>query len=375
MVVKVVFGIIAALTVLAEEFPRGQIIEEVKCGADSAQSYALYIPSDYTPGSAWGVIFGFDPRARGRTPVERFQAAAEKYGYIVAGSNNSRNGSWPNSMAAAAAMARDVATRFSLDPKRVYTAGMSGGARVAMGVALGNNVIAGVIAASAGFPDGRPAKKAPFAVFGTAGSEDFNYIEMRDVDRNLTTPHRLAIFEGGHVWLSAELAMEAIEWMELRAVRDGKSARDVGEIFDKRVAAAEKLKGRLLLEALEGIVEDFQTLRDVKALEARVAALKKDKHVRDEVAALKKEEDNERRMLDQFLSLERELATAEVKSQILGQLRELWKKQHAVATGSENTANRRVARRVMRGLASGVMERGKDKDYVKIVEEFRLPRV
>lgn len=329
------------------------------------QGYALYLPSGYTPGSGWGVIFGFDPRARGRTPVERFQAAAEKYGYIVAGSNNSRNGSWPNSMAAAQAMARDVASRFSLDEKRVYTAGMSGGARVAMGVALGNNVIAGVIAASAGFPDGRAAKKAPFAVFGTAGTEDFNYIEMRDLDRTLTTPHRVAIFEGGHVWLSPELAMEAVEWMELRA------GRGTEAIYQKRVTALEGLSGRKLLEAIENLIEDFRTLRDVKAFEARAAVLKKDKQVRAEIAALKKEEDSERRMLDEFLGLEQQLGKAEV----LGQLRERWKRAHAAATQPEDSANRRVARRVMRGLASGAMERGKDKDYVKIVEEFRLPRV
>ena len=363
--VKVVFGIIAALGLVAEEFPRGQIIEEVKCAADAAQSYSLYLPSGYTPGRAWGVIFGFDPRARGRTPVERFQAAAEKYGYIVAGSNNSRNGSWPNSMAAAQAMARDVASRFSVDEKRVYTTGMSGGARVAMGVALGNNFIAGVIAASAGFPDGKPLKRVPFAVFGTAGTEDFNYIEMRDLDRTLTTPHRVAIFEGGHVWLSAELAMEAIEWMEVRA------GRGVEEIYLRRAATLENLKGRSLLLAVEGVVEDFRAHRDVKAFEARAAALRKDKLVREEVAALKKEEDNERRMLDQFLTLEQQLG----QGQVLGQLRELWKKAHAAATASEDSANRRVARRVMRGLAAGVMERGKDKDYVKIVEEFRLPRV
>ncbi len=360
-----VFGIIAALAVSAEEFSRGQIIEEVKCAADAAQSYSLYLPSGYGPGRAWGVIFGFDPRARGRTPVERFQSAAEKYGYIVAGSNNSRNGSWPNSMAAAQAMARDVASRFSLDEKRVYTTGMSGGARVAMGVALGNSFVAGVIAASAGFPDGKPAKRAPFAVFGTAGTEDFNFIEMRDLDRTLTTPHRVAIFEGGHVWLSSELAMEAVEWMEVRA------GRSVEEIYAKRGSALEKLQGRKLLVALEAMVEDFREHRDVKAFEARAAALRKDKQLRDEIAALKKEEESERRMLDQFLALEQQLG----QGQVLGQLRELWRKAHAAATAAEDSAHRRVARRVMRGLAAGVMERGKDKDYVKIVEEFRLPRL
>src|SRR5260221_4607901 len=98
------------------------------------------------------MIVAFDPRARGRTAVERYQAAAESYGYIVAGSNNSRNGSWEVSMAAIEAMSADVYARFRIDDKRIYTAGTSGGARVALPVALGSGPIAGVIAPNARVP-------------------------------------------------------------------------------------------------------------------------------------------------------------------------------------------------------------------------------
>ena len=41
-------------------------------------------------------------------------------------------------------------------------AGMSGGARVALGVALASKDIAGVIASSAGYPDDRVRKALPF---------------------------------------------------------------------------------------------------------------------------------------------------------------------------------------------------------------------
>ena len=86
---------------------------------------ALFVPAGYTPARAWPVIFAFDPGGRGRTPVERYQAAAERYGFIVVGSNNSRNGSTeiPKILAA---MTADVAERLAVDPKRVYLAGMSG---------------------------------------------------------------------------------------------------------------------------------------------------------------------------------------------------------------------------------------------------------
>ena len=218
------------LLLAVADLPTGRLVESVKCAADPSQSYALYLPSRFSPDRVWPVIFAFDPGARGRIPVERYQAAAEKYGYIVAGSNNSRNGSWAVSMTSAQAMMTDVAARFALNPQRIYTAGMSGGARVALGVALGLPNIAGVIASSAGYPDSKPRKSVPFSLFGTAGTEDFNYLEMRHVDRELTTPHHLAIFEGGHVWLSSELATDAVEWMEIQAMKAGRKPRDEAEI-------------------------------------------------------------------------------------------------------------------------------------------------
>src|SRR5438552_19004603 len=88
----------------AADWATGQVIPDINCAADASQSYALYLPTNYDTARAWPVIFAFDPGARGRVPVERYQAAAEKYGYIVAGSNNSRNGSWEVSAAAARAM-------------------------------------------------------------------------------------------------------------------------------------------------------------------------------------------------------------------------------------------------------------------------------
>ncbi|HUP40875.1 MAG TPA: hypothetical protein VM115_12200 [Vicinamibacterales bacterium] len=208
--------LLAAASAFAADLPAGQIIDRVICAADASQSYALFVPTDYTPSRPWPVIFAFDPGGRGRTPVERYRAADERYGYIVVGSNNSRNGS-TQIPAILAAMTNDVASRFAIDRARVYLAGMSGGARIALGIALASKSIAGVVASSAGYPDSRVRRALPFPIFATAGTEDFNHLEMRRLVRELTTPHRLAIFNGGHVWLSSDLALEAVQWMELQA--------------------------------------------------------------------------------------------------------------------------------------------------------------
>jgi poly(3-hydroxybutyrate) depolymerase len=167
--------------------------------------YSLYLPSNFTTDRMWPIILAFDAGGRGRRGVERYQAGAERYGYIVAGSNNSRNGPWKPSLDAARAMTADLTGRFPVDPKRVYTAGMSGGARVAMMLALQPELIAGrihpgiagVLASSAGFPPGEFRESVAFPIFATAGTDDFNYLEVLNLDRTLRSPHRVVVFEVG----------------------------------------------------------------------------------------------------------------------------------------------------------------------------------
>jgi predicted esterase len=200
--------------------PTGQIVDRVACTADATQTYALYLPANYSGDRRWPVILAFDAGGRGRMPVERFQAAAEKFGYIVAGSYNSRNGPVDVSFTAAQAMLDDLTRRFNIDPKRMYAAGQSGGARFALELALTTGKFAGVVASSAGFLQPDPPKSVPFRIFGTAGTEDFNNLEMRQLDRFLTSPHRVVVFNGTHEWLPSDLAIEAMEWMQTGKIHD-----------------------------------------------------------------------------------------------------------------------------------------------------------
>jgi dienelactone hydrolase len=367
---RFVFASLLALTARAGDLPQGQLIEGVDCTADATQSYALYIPSLYRAAVPSAVVIAFDPGGRGRVPVERFQKAAEMYGYIVAGSNNSRNGSLERSVAAAQAMWRDVAARFTIDSKRIYSAGMSGGARVAMNLALGaakpeniggakpESFFAGVIACSAGFPDATPRKTVPFAVFGTAGTEDFNYLEMRALDRELISPHRVVIFEGGHAWLSSDLAVEAIEWMEIQAMRSGRRAKDpalIDRVFAKRSASI----GPGDYVASVALAADFEGLHDV-------VPIAESKAVRD---AIKHDRELEQR--EERLSVElNTLAQGDLRA-LRTQLKDLKKR----AGAPDDSPDRRMARRIVAGFSMGVRESGPsvNPELRKLVEELRKP--
>jgi hypothetical protein len=75
----------------AEEIARGQVIPKVTGKIDAQFSYALYLPSYYTPEKKFPVIYAFEPAARGAYPVERFKEAAEKFGYVIIASNSAAN--------------------------------------------------------------------------------------------------------------------------------------------------------------------------------------------------------------------------------------------------------------------------------------------
>jgi len=366
-----------ASIVLAQDLPRGQVVDEVKCAGDPTQSYALYLPSNYSRDRTWSLLLALHPAARGRAMVDAYRAAAEKYGYIVAGSNNSRNGPWQVSIASIQAMSADLEQRVSIDRNRVYLTGLSGGARVAMQVALGSKIVAGVIASSAGYPDSKPRKSLPFVVFGTAGTEDFNYIELRMLDRALTTPHRLAIFEGGHTLPPEHVVLDAIEWLELQAMKSGRKTRDealIDQLFDTRQRAiAASTSPAAIAHLLKDLADDFNGLRDVSAAAARASELSKQKDVKSALARQRADDDAEARQLDEVFALEAGVRDESRHLESLGRLRDWLSRCARQADAAADSPERRRARRVLRAITMGAADRVQDGEYLKLLQQYRQP--
>jgi len=368
---KAITLVMATAASRAADLPTGQIVDSVECALDHTQHYVLYLPTNYTPSRQWSVILAFDGGARGRVPVERYRQAAEKYGYIVAGSLNSRNGPWEVSMNAAKAMTTDVKARFSVDPKRVYTAGMSGGARVAMKIALESKQIAGVFASSAGFPD-EFISRLPFPVFGSAGTDDFNHMEMYQLDRRMTSAHRVLYFEGGHTWLPAELAMQGVEWMELQAMKSGLRPHDTALLDSWFAARAERIDALQdntdTLRSLIHLITDFEGLEDVKKFGDRAARLLKQQDVRD---ALSEEPKNEERELQVQRELF-ELRDRWYNGASFAKLKERITPLLAQSKTADDSEDRRIARRVLSNFAAS--SRGiRDPQYQELLDAIPRP--
>jgi dienelactone hydrolase len=204
-----------AATLAGQDVQPGRIVEKVECRSNAQQSYALYLPSSYSKARQWPVLYCLDPRARGRAPVERFQAAAEKLGVIVAGSNNARNGPFPPFAEALQAMVEDTGERLSIDPDRIYAAGFSAAGQVAARWAENGRIAGIVLSGSSIDPSALPAKPS-FRVFGAAGVDDFAYYDMHAMSVALAkrdVQNRFREFAGGHEWLPADAAEEALRFL------------------------------------------------------------------------------------------------------------------------------------------------------------------
>ncbi|MFB3905098.1 MAG: hypothetical protein ACE15E_16735 [Acidobacteriota bacterium] len=273
-----------------DDFPRGVLIERVACLRQPRQTYALYLPSTYSPQAPHPILYCFDPAARGRVPVELFRDPAEERGYIVVGSNNSRNGPWGPIQEAIQAIWDDTHVRFALDPRRFYTTGMSGGGGPAWTLA-GSGAAGTIISASVLDITEEHLKNVSFVFFGTAGLADFNYPY---VDRHteallrLGKPARFETFAGGHAWPPELLAFEALKWLDLQAMKSGLKPQDDAfldaELQRRRQQAAGlEAEGKLweAWMAWRYLALDFAGLRDTGESEAKAAALAREKKVRD----------------------------------------------------------------------------------------------
>lgn len=379
-VLFVCFGLSLSIPAAAQsrsEFTVGAITDKVVCQADATQSYALYLPTGYTPQRSWPILYGFDPGGRGRQPVELFKDAAEKYGWIVVGSHNSRNGPGVPLNDIIAALWQDTHERFAIDEQRVYTTGMSGGSRVAASVAIGlPGRVAGVIACGAGFPYAKnPTREMRFAYFALAGVEDFNLIELNQLEESLTKSnltHQLLTFAGAHTWPSKALLEEAVVWYEVMAfqmkLRQPDAAR-LNALYDQSLQHARTLEAEgQLYEAFMRyriLAQAFNGLRATDEVVTRLQGLQRNKDVQEQLNQLKAADRLQESRGRELMTVVQGLRSAETQMQSLSEGKGLvarYRKQSEVAAPS---TERLVARRLLGQFSVTVSEEANGEMYRK----------
>jgi hypothetical protein len=294
------------------ELEKGKVIPSVACVKNVSHTYALYLPKSFVADKKYPLILCFDAHGSGYKPVDLLQEQAEKFGYVIVGSNVSKNGiSMQANFEHYDILLDDILTRFGIDKLRIYTCGFSGGSRVASTIAISKGGISGVIGCSAGFPPVKDGIRQKFDFFGYAGNDDMNYAEMLALDRTLENSgfrHQLVVFNGTHDWPPKEYMAESIVWTELNAMKDGKKPVDKSFVseqlatFDKQYTDSQN-SGNAYEEYLltKKLINYFKGLADVKKYEDQLSSLEKDQAVQNGIKKALADELKEQTLQQQYV--------------------------------------------------------------------------
>lgn len=272
----------------SEEFENSKVYPSVVCTADTNTTYALFLPPQYEKGKPCQLLIMFDPHGDGLLPVNLFNTEAAKSGFILAGSNNSKNGmSIEQTTGIYQKILADITSRFTIEKKAVYLCGFSGGSRVAGAIALTEGGIAGVVGCGAGLPNINKKAVSPFSYLAIVGNQDFNYTEIHQLDDALQTAdyvHHLLVFDGIHQWPPKELVPDIFTWLRFDAMRLQSipaERAEINQFIEKndKEAQAFAAQPHKQQEVYIKMLHFLQGLTDVVPLQDEIKRLSADKEV------------------------------------------------------------------------------------------------
>lgn len=374
---------------ISDSIPKGVVVDTILCKANPKFSYALYLPTKYNENKLWPIIYVFDPVANGKIEANLYKDAAEKYGYIVVCSNNSKNGPWDKNDEAIKYTIEDAEIRFAYDKRRVYTSGYSGGARLASRIALNSQKIAGVIGYCAGFPPKimyNTSQIKGFDYIGLIGKRDYNYFELLELEKTLHSKGlsaRLLISELNHELPSKESIMTAIEWMEFNAMKRNLCLKNdtlIQSLFKnyiKEISESEKNNNKIEeVRVFKYLCNDFSALMDISMYKAKLDSIIKTK---DYIHQTKEEADiytSEQKMVDNYYNLSRNLTrlgafTDSIMYWWIGETNRLKKIEDGSSRG-----NKYMASRLLRTIFNIHMEQGnkfyENTQYDLAISSFKI---
>lgn len=346
----------------------GQEVVSRQIGEGDQERYSLYLPQGYDETRLYPVIFIFDPMGRGSQAIQHFIPVAKTYGYILAASDETRNGRHTENFDLAARMINDVLDSYPILEKRMYLTGFSGGSRLASAIAVLSGQFEGVVGCGSGFSPnpGEQPRTDEFSYIGIVGDQDMNYAEMHEDYTRLRKwrmDNSLITFDGPHKWPDQAELQTAFCWLEFRADQKG-----LPSLWND-------LKGPLFAQELKTIQEqdtvaDIHLRKRVFRLSYTFPELFKD-HSWTQTRGLEILEDEELKTQDRLEKslIGFETAQVEIDNDRLLQFFLLPKKQYKVMLGHIEGRKRQLEsaggvlyrkqyRRLLRNMYANLYERG-----------------
>lgn len=227
----------------------GNIYEHILINNDYLNSFAIYLPRYYSTKTSWPIVFFFDSGGNGSLPIKKYKTIADSLGFILVGSNASKNGQdFRESQQIWYLLKNACLNNFKINKNAIVLCGFSGGARVSCSLAEIDKSVLAVIANSAGAQQLNQKLSNNSLFIGLSGKGDMNRAEMLNIEYFLEAtalPHYYIEFKGKHEWAPLNIFKKALQLTLFHAFRQS------------------------IIDTSPEIVSDFITeqLNDIKQLE------------------------------------------------------------------------------------------------------------
>jgi len=280
------------------------------CSNDSLNTYYEYIPTKYSIAKKWPVIFCFDPHGDGFSPLDSIKEIAEKFGFILIGSNTISN-STQNIDQTLSVLFDDVFKKYSIDNRRVFICGFSGGARIALSAAINLNKINGIIMCGAGITQPLPELNKLLNVYLVVGNQDFNYREVVNSNNffNTSYNYHIEVFNGQHRWPPEHELHKAILWLLFNDMRKSFIEKDydlINLFYNQSISNLKNYENdKQFVKAYNAAKNGFDFLKDLhntKVFQKKMKKLIKEKAFKEEKNKISSIFYKENLLQDQYLN-------------------------------------------------------------------------
>lgn len=188
-----------------------------RCRTDTAHSYEVFIPERSNANQTFPLLVVLDPHGSGRTALQHFLLAAERYPTVVVASNRIKN-NLAGYEADILTLIDDVRAKYPVSSV-LFLSGFSGGARMALGYAL-NHPTNGLVLSGA-LAGEQALRQIGCPIYSISGTDDFNFMEtapylFQEQPSNL----KMELIRSSHDWPDSLTLAEAIGFIHLAATAE-----------------------------------------------------------------------------------------------------------------------------------------------------------
>ena len=274
---------------------KGAVKDSIPVSDSISESFAMYLPKDYTSEKKWPVVFVLDPDGKGISAARLFMQASEDQGFLIVSSNNiTRKDSLLINLEKVTRLFNQIVNTFPIDENAIYVAGLDEGALVASAMPAVNKAVDGVIVVGDLWINSefllKNANKPSYIGFANNSSNAKNEFREKFMFLNsLKYPAYYYCYDGNETWPSSEFIAHAMGGFKLQKMLNGgneKNPEVVDVLFREELETAEvlyrKMKFYKAFELLNLMLEKynyFDKKDEIKNLQKKI---RKEKGYKDQ---------------------------------------------------------------------------------------------